>query len=137
VRALPVEPNVRPPGPLRAAATLIYLESAALVGAAIVLVVKTITGRPDEVSRALLGAAMALAAGAGLAYGGRALLRLSPAARSPVVVIQLLALPVSYSLAFQAGRIWYGAPIMLTALAVLFLLFTPPVRAVLYRDPPR
>jgi hypothetical protein len=49
------------------------------------------------------------------------------------VVIQLLALPVSYSLGFQAGRIWYGGPIMAIALAVLFLLFTPPVREALDR----
>jgi hypothetical protein len=59
---------------------------------------------------------------------------LRPAARSPIVVLQLLALPVAYSLAFQADRIAYGAPIMLAALAVIFLLFTPPAREVLDRD---
>jgi hypothetical protein len=69
-----------------------------------------------------------------LAFGARALLRLRPAARSPIVVLQLLALPVSYSLWFQAGRVGYGAPIMIAALAVLFLLFTPPARAALDRD---
>jgi hypothetical protein len=125
------------PAPLRAAVVLLYLESLALLGAAGVLVAKTITGRPGDIGRALLSAALAVGGAAVLAYGGRALLRLSPAARSPIVVIQLLALPVSYSLGFQAGRIGYGAPIMLAALAVLFLLFTPPVRDALYRDPPR
>lgn len=125
------------PRPLRAAVVLIYLESLALLAAAGILVAKTITGRPSDVGRALLGAAFAVGGAAVLAYGGRALMRLSPAARSPIVVIELLALPVSYSLAFQAGRIGYGAPIMLAALAVLFLLFTPPVREALYRDPPR
>jgi hypothetical protein len=49
------------------------------------------------------------------------------------VVIELLALPVSYSLAIQAGRVGYGAPIMLSALAVIYLVFTPPVRAVFDR----
>jgi hypothetical protein len=48
--------------------------------------------------------------------------------------VQLLALPVSYSLAFQAGRVEYGAPIMVAALAVIFLLFTPPARQALDRD---
>jgi hypothetical protein len=64
----------------------------------------------------------------------RNLVRLRPAARSPAVVIEALALPVSYSLAIQAGRVAYGAPIMLSALAVIYLLFTPPVREVLDRS---
>jgi len=132
------EPTTDPaPGPIRIAAGLIALEALALLGAAGVLVVKTITGRPDEIGRALLGAALAVAGAVALAFGARALLRLRPAARSPVVVLQLLALPVSYSLWFQAGRVGYGAPIMIVALAVLFLLFTPPARAALDRDPTR
>ena len=51
-----------------------------------------------------------------------------------MVVLQLLALPVGYSLAFQAGLLGYGAPILLGALTVLYLLFTPPARAALDRD---
>jgi hypothetical protein len=43
---------------------------------------------------------------------------------------------VSYSLAFQANRVEYGGPIIVAALAVLYLLFTPPVRAVLDREEP-
>jgi hypothetical protein len=125
------------PGPLRAAVVLILLESLGLIGAAGVLVAKTVTGRPADIGRALLGAALALVGAALLAFGARALLRLRPAARSPVVVVQLLALPVSYSLWFQAGRTGYGAPIMLAAVAVLFLLFTPPARRALDRDLPR
>jgi hypothetical protein len=129
------EPRVRTvPAPVRAAVLLILLEALALVAAAAVLVVKTVGGRPNDVWRALLGAALALVGAAVLALAARALLRLRPAARSPVVVLQLLALPVSYSLWFQAGRIGYGAPIMLAALAVLFLLFTPPAREALDRD---
>jgi hypothetical protein len=129
------EPTIdRVPGPLRIAAGLIVLEAFALLGAAGVLVVKTITGQPKDVWRALLGAALAVAGALALAFGARALMRLRPAARSPIVVLQLLALPVSYSLWFQAGRVGYGAPIMIAALAVLFLLFTPPARAALDRD---
>jgi len=122
------------PGPLRAAAAVIALEALALVGAAAVLVVKTVTGEPKDVWRALLGAALALCGALALAAGARSLLLLRPAARSPIVVLQLLALPVSYSLWFQAGLAGYGAPIMLAALAVLFLLFTPPAREALDRD---
>jgi hypothetical protein len=122
------------PTPLRAAAVIVLVEALALVAAAIVLIVKTIGGDPDDVWRALLGAALALAGAAALVAGARALLRLRPAARSPIVVLQLLALPVAYSMWFQAGVIAYGAPIMVAALVTLFLLFTPPVREALDRD---
>ncbi|MDT4938982.1 MAG: hypothetical protein QOG80_2653, partial [Pseudonocardiales bacterium] len=43
-------------------------------------------------------------------------------------------LPVSYSLAFQAGLVAYGGPMLVAALAVLYLLFTPPARAALDRE---
>ena len=124
------------PTPLRAACVLIAVEALALVAAAAILVTDTIVGKPDNVGRALFGAVLALAAAAVLAYAARGLFRLSAAARTPVVVLQVLTVPVSYSLAFQADRPAYGGPILLVALAVLYLLFTPPSRAVLDRDPP-
>ena len=92
-------------------------------------------GHPDSLGRALLDAAFALAAAALLGVGARGLFRLSPAARTPVLVVQFLAIPVSYSLAFQADRVGYGGPILIAALAVIYLLFTPPARAALDRDP--
>jgi hypothetical protein len=63
------------------------------------------------------------------------LLGLRPSARSPVVLIQLLALPVGYSLGLQAGRPVAGVPILLLAVAVLVALFTPTARAALDRMP--
>jgi hypothetical protein len=122
------------PRGLRIACGLVLLEALALVGVAGLLVVKTIDQSAGSVGRALFGAALALLAAAVLALGARSLLRLRPAARSPVVVVQVLAVPVSYSLAFQAGRVGYGGPMFVVALAVLYLLFTPPVRAVLDRE---
>ena len=50
-------------------------------------------------------------------------------------MLQLLAVPVAYSLAFQAGLVEYGGPMLLAALLVLYLLFTPPARAALDREP--
>jgi hypothetical protein len=119
------------PVQLRAATAVVCLQGVALLVAAAVLVVKTLTGHPDSVGRALLGAAMAVLGAAVLLTCARALLALRWPARTPVVVIELLALPVSYSLGFQAGLMAYGAPILLSALAVLYLLFTPPVRSAL------
>ena len=125
------------PGPLRAAVVLIGLESLALLGAGVFAIVSTLVGDPTDLGLALLAALFAIGTAAGLGFGARQLLRLQSAARSPIVVVQLLALPVAYSLGFQAGRIGYGAPILVCALAVLFLLFTPPVRDALDREPPR
>jgi hypothetical protein len=90
----------------------------------------------DNVLRAVLGAAFAIGGAVALGFCVRGLLRLRPAARTPVVVLQLLALPVSYTIAFQADHAAYGGPMLLAALAVLYLLFTPPVRAVLDREEP-
>jgi hypothetical protein len=124
----------RAPAPIRAAALLIALEVLALLAAAGVLVFKTATGHPEDAGGALIGALMAVAGALVLAMSARGLIHLHAAARAPVIVLQLLALPVAYSLAFQAGRVVYGGPILLVALAVLYLLFTPPARAVLDRQ---
>lgn len=127
---------LRPPAPrpVQVACAVIAAQALALLFAAGLLVVKTLTGTPNSVGRALFGAGLAVAGAALLVVAARSLLRLRPAARTPVIVLELLAIPVSYSLAFQAGRVGYGAPILIGALAVLYLLFTPPARAALDRD---
>ena len=123
------------PAQVRIAAALIGLESLALLLAAGILVAKTLSGHPDSIGRALLAAALAIGGAVALGLGARGLGRLRPAARTPMLVLQLLALPVGYSLAFQAGLVGYGAPILVGALTVLYLLFTPPARAALDREP--
>ena len=125
------------PGPIRAACAILGLEALALLATAGFLVFDTIVGTPHSVAGALLGALFAVGGAAVIALGARGLLRLRPVARTPVVVLQLLALPVAYSLAFQAGLVGYGGPILVAALSVLYLLFTPPARAVLDRELPR
>jgi len=127
------EDGSQPPRPLVLACGVIGLQALALVAAAVIVLAKAATQKSTTLGGALLLAAIALGGAAALVLCARALLRLRPAARSPAVVIEALALPVSYSLAIQAGRVAYGAPIMLSALAVIYLLFTPPVRDVLDR----
>jgi hypothetical protein len=121
------------PTPLRVAVAVIALQAAALTVIAAIVLVKTVIGHPDNVARAVLDALLALFGAAVLTACARGLLHLRPAARSPVVVIELLTAVVSFSLGFQAGLIQYGGPLMLSAVVVLYLLFTPPVRAVLDR----
>jgi len=122
-----------PPTTVRLAALVAAVEGVGLVGLAGFYAIKTALDRPDSYAPALLGALMALAGGAVLLLLARALLRLRTWARSPLVVLQILALPVGYSLGFQAGLIGYGGPILLLAVAELYLLFTPEARAAFWR----
>lgn len=123
------------PAQVRAAAAVVAVEAAGLVVAAGLLLAKTVTGSPESLARALLDAGLALAGALLLAFGAWGLNRLRPGSRTPVLVMQVLAVPVSYSLAFQADRAEYGGPILLAALSVLYLLFTPPAREALERTP--
>ena len=125
--------GLRVPGQVRAATAIVALEALALLAAAGVLIFKTIFGDPDSVGRAMSDAGLAVFGAVLLAFAARGLLRLSPSSRTPVLVLELLALPVSYSLAFQAHRVEYGGPILVAALAVIYLLFTPPAREALDR----
>jgi hypothetical protein len=122
------------PGQVRAAVCIVAAEALALLVAAGVLLTKTVLGHPDSVARALLDAGFAIFGAVLLALAARGLWHLRPAARTPVIVLQLLAIPVSYSLAFQADRVGYGGPILVAALAVIYLLFTPAAREALDRD---
>ena len=123
------------PKEIRNATIVICVEALGLLVAAGVLISKTITGHPDNVGRALLDAAFPIAGAVVLALGARGIARLRPAARTPVVIIQLLALPVAFDMAFQAGLIYYGGPILVAALTVLYLLFSPASRLALDRAP--
>jgi hypothetical protein len=108
--------------PLAAASVLAVVEALTLLALAVFLAVKGIV---DE-SKSLFG----VVGGAGLALlGAVVLLAVTPWllsgarwARSPVVVLQILWLPVGFSLAFQAGRPEVGVPLLVVALAVLGLL---------------
>ncbi|MDQ2796256.1 MAG: hypothetical protein M3Y06_03720 [Actinomycetota bacterium] len=128
------ERPTRPPAPLRTACLILAAEALGLLGICGFLVYSTIFGHPDSVGRALLDAVAAFAGAAALLAGARGLLRMNQSARTPIMVIQLLAIPVGYSLGVQAGRAAYGAPILIAAVAVLYLLFTPPARAALDRQ---
>jgi hypothetical protein len=123
------------PRPVAVAAAILGLETLGLVAVAVLLVVDTATGSPRDVARALFGAAFALLGAAVLGVGARGLVRLRPAARTPVIVLQVLAVPVAISL-MQAHQERFGAPILIAAVVVVYLLFTPPARGVLDREDP-
>jgi hypothetical protein len=120
------------PRTVRQAALLTGLEGVVLLGLAVNLVAQTVAGSVAQAANALVLAA--LAAGVGLLLGvlARGLVRLRAWARSPVVVLQVVSVPVGVTL-LQAGRAVFGVPVLVLAAAVLSLLFTPAARLALDR----
>ena len=130
---IPAGPADEVPSGIRAAAVLVLAEAAALAVTALVLLVLAFVHTTTRLWAAVSIVGFALVGAAVLALCGRGLLRLRPSARSPVILVQLLALPVGYSLGIQAGRVLVGVPILLVAIAVLVLLLLPASRQALDR----
>jgi hypothetical protein len=130
---IPAGPADEVPSAIRAAAVLVLAEAAALAVTALVLLVLAFVHTTTRLWAAVSIVGFALVGAAVLALCGRGLLRLRPSARSPVILVQLLALPVGYSLGIQAGRVLVGLPILLVAIAVLVLLLLPASRQALDR----
>ena len=114
------------PSVVRQAAVVVAIEGAALVGVAVVLVVRHLSGvenRPwlsgygTAAWFAIMGAAV-LAAGWALWTGRRW-------GRGIAVFAQLLLLPVAWYMGVGSQRWLYAVPIGLAALAALALLFSP------------
>ena len=122
-----------PPSGVRAAAAIVLLEAAALAVTAAVLLVLAFVHTTTRLWAAVAIVGFALLGAAVLALCARGLVRLRPSARSPVILVQLLAVPVSYSLAIQAGRALVGVPILIVAITVLVLLMLPSSRQSLDR----
>ena len=113
----------RAPRPVLAAAALVAVEGAALLVLAVVNVVLTALDDVGSVPLALAGALLLAIFGAALLLLARALRALRPPARSPVVAVQIVALPVGWTLASTNGRPEIGVPVLVLAIAVLVLLF--------------
>ena len=122
------------PREIRTATAVVALEAAALLAAAGVLLDKAITGHPAKWWAPYAEIALVLLSVAVLLLCARGILRLRPAARTPIVIVQLLALPVSFDMAFQAGLVAIGGPILIAALSVLYMLFSPAARLALDRE---
>jgi hypothetical protein len=125
----------RAPRPVLIAAALVAVEGVALLVLAVVNVVLTALDDAGSVPLALAGAALLAIFGGALLLLSRALRALRPPARSPVVAVQVVALPVGWTLTSTNGRPEIGLPVLLLAAAVLVLLFgTAEARDALARD---
>lgn len=126
---------MRTPRPVLAAAVLVTVEGAALLVLAVVNVVLTALDDAGSVPLALAGALLLAIFGGALLLLARALRALKPPARSPVVAVQIVALPVGWTLASTNGRPEIGVPVLVLAVTVLVLLFaTAGARDALARD---
>jgi hypothetical protein len=129
--SVPADPPPAVPAVLRLAALVLAAEAAGVVTLGLVDGFKVVTGSPRSFGLAVVGALLALGTGAVLLLLARAVLRTRGWAFTPALVLQGLALPVGYSLAVQAGRWYYGGPILLLAIAALCLLLAPASRRAL------
>ena len=128
VATLTVVKTVPPvPGAVRGAGVLAAVQGAAALLVAAVLVVRGLAGA-DERAVNGFGTAVwfALAGGAVLAASA-ALLRGRRWGRGIGVFVNLLLLPVAWYAGVGSHRWGYGAVVGVFALAVLGLLFSPPV----------
>jgi hypothetical protein len=123
----------RAPRPLLAAAAIVAVESAVALGYAVWLLAEAFVGTPRERGQAVAVAVTFLILAAPFPWVARGLARARMRARTPAVMLQLLALWVAYFMV-KAG-FWIGAvPTVLCAVAGLAGVFTPASTAALTRD---
>lgn len=122
------------PAAVRLAALVAAVEGLALLGLALFFLVELAVSTPTAVGAALGALVFELLGAAILLTVARGLQRARRWARSPSVVLQILFLPVGFTLAFQAGQPWWGIPVLALALCELYLLFTPGARLALDRE---
>lgn len=109
------------------AALLVGVEGVALTVLGVGYGVAGVVGAPFDRAATLLEGGFAVLAGVVLLLVARGLVRVAGWARSPAVVLQLLALPVGGGLV--QGRVWYAAvPVLTLAVGVLVLLATAEAR---------
>lgn len=112
----------RAPRPVSTAAALTVVEGVALLAVCGAYLVRILTGKPGDRASALLGAAMGFGLALLLPVLARGLARLRRPALTPVVLVNLLGLPVGVGL--LQGRVYLAGGIVLAlSLGVLVSLF--------------
>ncbi len=115
-----------PPPAVRRAGVVVALEGAVGVVAAVVFLVRGLTGAEDSVFINDFGTAAWFAIlGGGVLAGGLALVRGRRWGRAIAVVAQILLIPVAFALLTDSGRPYFGAPLLVVVVIVLVLLFSP------------
>jgi hypothetical protein len=119
--------------PVARAALLVAVEGLVLLVLGVVYGAAGIVGDPFDRTATLLEAGLAVLVGVLVLLVARGLGEVRGWARSPAVVVQLLALPVGVGLV--QGRVWAAAvPVLLLAGSVLWCLATPEARLAFRED---
>ena len=126
-------------GLLYVLAALLFIEGIALWGTAIYLVVEIFVAPTDSVASAVALAICAAAAGAGLIFVARSLLRGRPWTRGAAIAWQVLQVLVAISIiqAKAATSLIFAVVLIVPALVIIVLIFTKPVMAATsrFREP--
>ncbi|MBL7518693.1 hypothetical protein I6A84_11355 [Frankia sp. CNm7] len=120
------------PRALAAAAVLVAAQGLLLVGLGVLQVVRGFGRDIDDLGRAEFGGVISLFGGVVVLALARTLVVNRAASKSPVIVIQLLCLPVGWAMA-DNGLYGYGIPLLVVAAAILGLLALNGLR---HRDAP-
>lgn len=115
-----------PPSTFRAAGALVALEGATALVAAVVLLIRAVGGVEDTVANGYGTAGWFAVAGAVVGAAGVALVLGKRWGRAVALVVQLLLLPVVWSLLTDSHQPFYGVLLGSVVLAILALLFSPP-----------
>ena len=107
--------------PLLAGVALLAVEGAALVAAGVWLGVRSLGDDVSDRAGAATGAIVAILAGVAILFLARAVLARKRWPRSPVIVLQILFVPVGIGL-LQSGKPGFGVPVVLIPLATLIVL---------------
>ncbi|OZD67207.1 hypothetical protein [Rhodococcus sp. 14-2470-1a] len=121
----PSLPSVPPPA-FRAAGVLVAVEGAVALVAAVILLVRAMNGVEDQVANGYGTAGWFAVIGVAVGTAGVALILGQRWGRAIALVVQLLLLPVVWSLLTDSHQPLYGALLGAGALAILALLFSPP-----------
>lgn len=113
---------------MRLAALVAAVEGLALVGLSAFFVIKLLVSTPTDSGGALAVAGFELLGGVLVLMVARGIFHARRWSRSPSVVLQVVSLPVGYTLAFQSGQPEWGLPVLVLAAAELYFLFTPEAR---------
>jgi hypothetical protein len=112
------------------AAAIVIVQGVALVVLALSYAGLILAGHPHNRALALFGAALGLLAGVALLAAGRGLRSLRRAAYSPILLTQIIAIPVGVGL-FQGHRPLIGVAVLVPSAVVLgVLVLTPGGRSI-------
>lgn len=133
----PTEP-ARRPGTLTAAAVIAAAQGFALVVWGIFMIIEAVFGDPDDPVQAIAGGLVVLALASLPLIAARGLARGRRFGRGPALIIQLIALPIAWTMASSGGAlIVAGVALGTAALAELVLLLNPRTTATLGGPAPR